>query len=69
MSIAQSTGDSKRAPGSFLYLLAGCVDLFSPGTYSLSTAILPDLRRLVNLPFGRKTPFPAEVYLTSMFAA
>ncbi len=37
-------------------------DVFTPGTYTLSTANLPILRGLVNLPFGGKTPFTAEVY-------
>ena len=38
------------------------LDLFGPGTYTLSSANLPVLRTLVNLPFGGKTPFSAEVW-------
>ena len=38
------------------------LDLFGPGTYTLSTGNLPVLNKLVNLPFGGKTPFSAEVY-------
>ena len=38
------------------------LDLFGPGTHTLSTGNLPILDKLVNLPFGGKTPFSAEVY-------
>lgn len=37
-------------------------DVFYPGTYTLSTGNLPILNTIVNLPFGGKTPFSAEVY-------
>jgi membrane protease subunit (stomatin/prohibitin family) len=45
------------------------LDLFSPGTHTLTTANLPFLQRLVNLPFGGKTPFSAEVYFVSKSVA
>lgn len=38
------------------------LDLFGPGTHTLSTGNLPILNKIVNLPFGGKTPFTAEVY-------
>ena len=38
------------------------LDLFGPGTHTLSTGNLPILHKLVNLPFGGKTPFAAEIY-------
>ncbi len=38
------------------------LDLFGPGTHTLCTGNLPILNKLVNLPFGRKTPFSAEIY-------
>ena len=38
------------------------LDLFGPGTHTLSTGNLPILNKLVNLPFSGKTPFTAEVY-------
>lgn len=38
------------------------LDLFGPGTHTLSTGNLPILNKLVNLPFGGKTPFTAEIY-------
>ena len=37
-------------------------DVFYPGTYTLKTENLPLLRKIVNLPFGGRTPFSAEVY-------
>lgn len=38
------------------------LDLFGPGTHTLSTGNLPLLHKVVNLPFGGKTPFSAEIY-------
>lgn len=38
------------------------LDLFGPGTHTLSTGNLPVFSKLVNLPFGGKTPFSAEIY-------
>lgn len=38
------------------------VDYFSPGTYTLSTQNIPILKSLVNIPFGGRTPFTAEVF-------
>lgn len=37
-------------------------DIFTPGTYTLSSNNLPLLGALIKLPFGGKTPFAAEVY-------
>ena len=46
-----------------LFIKGGeALDLFGPGTHTLSTGNLPILNKLVNLPFGGKTPFSAEVY-------
>lgn len=44
------------------------LDVFGPGTHTLSTANLPLLQKLVNLPFGGKTPFTAEVYFINKVA-
>lgn len=44
------------------------LDLFGPGTHTLSTGNLPILNKLVNLPFGGKTPFSAEVYFINKIA-
>ena len=38
------------------------LDLFGPGTHTLETGNLPLLKKLVNLPFGGKTPFSSEIY-------
>lgn len=37
-------------------------DVFYPGTYTLVTENLPILKGMINLPFGGKTPFSAEIY-------
>ncbi|MDR2126518.1 MAG: SPFH domain-containing protein [Prevotellaceae bacterium] len=37
-------------------------DIFSAGRYTLSSKNLPILDKLIALPFGRETPFKAEVY-------
>lgn len=38
------------------------LDVFGPGTHTLATGNLPLLNRLVNLPFGGRTPFTAEIW-------
>ena len=37
-------------------------DVFGPGTHTLATGNIPILNKLINLPFGGKTPFTAEIY-------
>lgn len=37
-------------------------DVFGPGHYTLSTDNIPVLQKLINLPFGKKSPFSAEVW-------
>jgi len=46
------------------------LDSFGPGTYTLKTGNIPLLEALINIPFGGKTPFSAEVYYVnkSIFA-
>jgi len=44
------------------------LDVFGPGRHTLSTANLPLLQKLVNLPYGGKTPFTAEVYFVNKVA-
>jgi len=41
------------------------LDVFGPGTHTLSTGNLPLINKVINLPFGGKTPFPAEVWFVS----
>jgi membrane protease subunit (stomatin/prohibitin family) len=38
------------------------LDVFMPGTHTLSTGNIPILNKLINLPFGGNTPFTAEVW-------
>lgn len=37
-------------------------DIFAPGTHTLSSKNLPILTSIISLPFGRQSPFKAEVY-------
>ncbi len=49
-----------------LFLKGGRVfDLFGPGRHTLSTANLPLLNAVVNLPFGSETPFAAEIWFVN----
>lgn len=50
-----------------IFVKGGVVaDVFYPGTYTLTTGNLPILKSLINLPFGGKTPFSAEVYFVNI---
>ncbi|MDB2576435.1 SPFH domain-containing protein [Planctomycetota bacterium] len=52
-----------------LFVKGGAIlDSFTAGTHTLSTGNVPLLRRLVNLPFGGKTPFSAEVWYVNLTA-
>jgi membrane protease subunit (stomatin/prohibitin family) len=42
------------------------VDFFDSGSYTLSTDNLPVLQAILNLPFGGKTPFAAEVWYVNL---
>jgi membrane protease subunit (stomatin/prohibitin family) len=42
------------------------LDTFGPGRHTLTTGNIPLLEKLINLPFGGKTPFPAEVYFINI---
>lgn len=42
---------------------SGCIaDVFYAGRYTLATENLPILSTIVNIPFGGRTPFSAEIY-------
>ncbi len=41
------------------------LDVFGPGRHTLKTGNIPLLEKVVNLPFGGDTPFPAEVYFVN----
>ena len=40
-------------------------DVFGPGRYVLSTDNIPVLQGLINIPFGKKSPFSAEVWFVN----
>ncbi|HIW31306.1 MAG TPA: SPFH domain-containing protein [Candidatus Paenibacillus intestinavium] len=44
------------------------LDIFSAGTYTLSTNNIPILSSLINLPFGNRTPFTTEIYFINRAA-
>ena len=49
-----------------VFVKGGAVaDVFGAGTHTLSANNIPLLQKLVNLPFGGKTPFTAEVWYVS----
>jgi len=49
-----------------VFLSGGAIaDIFGPGTKTLSANNIPILQKLINLPFGGKTPFVAEVWYVS----
>jgi len=43
-------------------------DQFNPGRYTLTTANIPLLNKLINLPFGDKSPFTAEVWYVNLIS-
>ena len=52
-----------------LYKGGQALDLFTAGRYTLETANIPFLNRIVNLPFGGRSPFAAEVwYVNKLYA-
>jgi membrane protease subunit (stomatin/prohibitin family) len=49
-----------------IFLKGGAVcDVFGQGTHTLSANNIPILQKLINLPFGGRTPFTAEVWYIS----
>ena len=50
-----------------LFIKGGKVyDYLEPGTYTLDSKNLPILAKFVNIPFGGKTPFSAEIYFLNV---
>ncbi len=41
------------------------MDTFGPGRHSLKAGNIPILEKIINIPFGGKSPFPAEVYFVN----
>ena len=55
--------DSQRA----IFVSGGKIaDEFGGGTHTLSTNNIPILQKLINLPFGGKSPFKAEVWYVNL---
>lgn len=56
--------------GQIAYFVKGGVvtDSFEAGTYTLHTDNIPILNKLINIPFGRKSPFQAEVWFVNKLA-
>ena len=49
-----------------IFLKSGRIcDIFTPGNYILDTNNLPILQRFINIPYGGKTPFTAEIYFVN----
>ncbi len=49
-----------------IFVKGGAVyDVFGPGTYTLEAENLPLLSPILNIPFGGRTPFSAEVYFVN----
>lgn len=44
------------------------LDFFTPGTYTLNTNNIPILKSIINIPFGGRTPFTAEVFFINITA-
>jgi len=56
----------RESQAAVLFRDGKALDVFGPGRYTLETANLPLLDRLINIPFGGETPFQAEVYFVNM---
>jgi membrane protease subunit (stomatin/prohibitin family) len=41
------------------------LDSFGPGRHTLKTGNIPILEKIINIPFGGKSPFPAEIYFVN----
>ena len=54
-----------EAQEAILFRNGQALDLFGPGRYTLSTANMPILSKLVNLPFGSESPFKAWVWFVN----
>ncbi|WNY27923.1 hypothetical protein MmiEs2_01020 [Methanimicrococcus stummii] len=52
----------KETQEAVLYKSGMALDVFGPGRHVLETANIPILNKLINLPFGGKSPFKAEVW-------
>lgn len=44
------------------------LDEFTSGTYTIKTENIPLLRKIINIPFGKETPFKAEVWFVNQIS-
>jgi len=51
-----------EAQEAVFYKEGKALDVFGPGTHTLKTGNIPLIEKYLNIPFGGKTPFPAEVF-------
>lgn len=52
-----------------IFVKGGTVcDIFGSGTYTLDSKNLPILKSIINLPFGGKTPFSAEIFFLNILS-
>jgi membrane protease subunit (stomatin/prohibitin family) len=52
-----------------VFVIGGqALDYFTAGTYTLSTYNIPLIQSFINIPFGGKTPFTAEIYFINKTA-
>lgn len=49
----------------FLFQGGVCYDQFGPGSYTLETQNIPMLQAVINLPYGKKSPFSAEIWFVN----
>ena len=57
-------------PGQTAFFMKGgqILDRFNSGTYTLKTENIPLLNKIINLPFGSRSPFKAEVWFINTLA-
>ena len=57
-------------PGQTAFFVKGgkIADEFTSGTYTIKTENIPILNKLINIPFGGKSPFQAEVWFINQLA-
>lgn len=55
-------------PGQTAFFVKGgaICDEFTSGTYTIKTENIPLLNKLINLPFGKTSPFKAEVWYSTL---
>lgn len=55
----------QQSQEAIFYSRGQLADCFSAGTYTLSTKNIPILSNLINLPFGKESPFSAVIYFVN----